>query len=223
VMRRVARNDRMALLGCAAFDGVDLEQVQCAVAAIYGWSGDGPRARIDATRTVEAFAAASARVLEVAREGGRLAFATGCPASLFVLHRALARAATDAGGNVFASAESAALDERGRHATRLRWLDQVAVVSDGRALLGDDRTRRAAEELLFTVGHPDLVVADRTFAGHALACGLEVVAFAGLDALALALAEWRGHAIRVVPLDEHRPPAAYQPLVDLLDEARSAP
>ena len=66
-------------------------------------------------------------------------------------------------------------------------------------------------------------MADRTFAGHALACGLEVVALAGLDALALAVAEYRGHAIRVVPLDEHRPPAAYQPLLDVLDEARDEP
>jgi hypothetical protein len=112
---------------------------------------------------------------------------------------------------------------RNPHATRLRWLDGVAVVSDGRALLGDDRAHHAAEELLFTAGHPDLVVADRTFAGHALACGLEVVALAGLDALALAVAEYRGHAIRVVPLDEHRPPAAYQPLLDVLAEARTAP
>ncbi len=214
VMRRVTRNDRTALLGCAPFEGITLDQVRDAVAAVYGWEGDGPRARIDATRTLERFDAARARVLEVAHRGGRLAFATGVPAALFTLHRALAHAAEAAGGDVCTSDESATLDGRGRGASRLRWLDRVATVSDGRALLTDVRAPRAAEELLFTVGHPDLVVADRSFAGHALACGLEVVAFAGLDALALAVAEWRGQAVRVVPLDEHRPPGAYQPLVE---------
>jgi hypothetical protein len=223
VMRRVARNDRVALLGCPTFDGIDLEQVRGAVDAVYGWTGDGPRARIDATRTIEAFGAAAARVSEVARSGGRVAFATSCPASLFVLHRALARDVTVAGGNVLTAGESPVIDERRGRAVRLRWIDDVAMLSDGRALLGDDRAHAAAEELLFTVGHPDLVVADRTFAGHAIACGLEVVAFAGLDAVALAVAQYRGHAARVVPLDEHRPPAAYQPLLDLLVEARSAP
>ena len=223
VMRRVARNDRAALLGCAAFDGIDLEHVRAAVTAVYGWEGDGPRARISATRTVESFENASARILEVARGGGRLVFASSCPASLFAVHRAWATAAAEAGGDVFTAVESTVLDEHGRHAARLRWLDRVALVTDGRALLGDDRAHhRAADELLFTVGHPDLVVADRVFAGHALACGLEVVALAGLDALALAVCEWRGLAIRVVPVDEHRPPGAYEPLVELLDDARTA-
>jgi hypothetical protein len=216
VMRRVARNDRAALLGCAPFEGIDLDQVRDAVAAVYGWDGDGPRARIDATRTIDRFEAAHARVLEVARRGGRLAFATGAPASLFTLHRALAQAADAAGGQVFTSGESVAFDSRRRAATRLQWIDRVASVSDGRALLTDERAPHAAEELLFAVGHPDLVVADRSFAGHALARGLEVVAFAGLDALAFAVAEWRGQAVRVVPLDEHRPPGAYQPLVELV-------
>jgi hypothetical protein len=214
VMRRVARNDRAALLGCAPFEGIDLDQVRASVAAVYGWDGDGTRARIDASCTLERFDAALARVLEVARGGGRLAFATAAPASLFTLHRALAQAAAAAGGNVHDSGDSASLATRGRATTRLRWLDRVAVVSDGRALLTDEREPGAAEELLFRVGHPDLVVADRSFAGHALACGCEVVALAGLDALALAVAAWRGQAIRVVPLDAHRPPDAYRPLVE---------
>jgi hypothetical protein len=45
-----------------------------------------------------------------------------------------------------------------------------------------------------------------------------VVAFADLDAVALAVAAWRGLAVRIVPLSQHRPPQAYSPLVDLVDE-----
>ena len=219
VMRRVARNDRRALLGCAPFDDITIGQVRSAVAAEFGWTGDGPRARIAPERTVDAFAAACARLLEVAQGGGRVAFATSSPASLFTLHRELARVARAAGAAVYDSSETASFRGRGVHTARVRWVDRVAMVTDGRALLGDDLSGRAAEELLFAIGHPDLVIADRTFAGRALAAGLEVVAFAGLDAVALAVAAWRGMAIRVVPLDEQRPPDAYRPLLRMLDEA----
>jgi hypothetical protein len=217
VMRRVVRGDPRALLGCARFDGLTSLHVHEAVERVYGWDGTGTRAAITGQRTVEAFGAAITRTLEVAAGGGRIAFATSAPASLFVVHRSLAEAAVRVGGRVFDAVESAPLVDRGPGALRLRWIDRVAMTSDSRALLdGRAASDHAAEELLFTAGPLDLVVADRTFAGRALASGLEVVAFAGLDALALAVAEWRGMAVRVVPLDESRPPASYAPLVELL-------
>ena len=156
------------------------------------------------------------------RDGGRIAFATTLPRIAVRRAPRAARAAADArpGGNGVRRRRSRRpFDER----SRARGAAPLARPRRGghrRApLLGDDACAGlAAEELLFTLGHPDLVVADRTFAGHALACGLEVVAFAGLDALALAVAAWRGLAVRVVPLDERRPPGAYEPLVELLDQ-----
>ena len=69
-----------------------------------------------------------------------------------------------------------------------------------------------------TLPEPDLVVADRVFAGTAVSHGHEVVAFADLDAVALAVAAWRGMSIRVVPLDDRRPPATYGPVLELLEE-----
>jgi hypothetical protein len=232
VMRRVARNDGGALLGCAPFDGVTFDHVHAAVEAVYGWAGDGPRARIAVDRTIDGFTAAAARVREVALGGGRLAFATECPASLFTIHRALANDAVAAGGDVFDAIESSPIDDRGARATRLRWIDRVAMFTDGVGLMpvhaptrfaAQVRSRRAAAELLFCIGHPDLVVADRTFAGAALASGIEVVALAGIDAVALAVAAWRGLAIRVVPLDEHRAPSAYAPLLELLEPVPPGP
>ena len=50
-----------------------------------------------------------------------------------------------------------------------------------------------------------------------------MVAFADLDALALAVAAWQGRAVRIVPLDERRPPAAYAGLLDLLEELAAVP
>jgi hypothetical protein len=57
----------------------------------------------------------------------------------------------------------------------------------------------------------------------ASASGLEVVAFADLDAVALAVAAWQGRALRIVPLDDRRPPTAYTGLLDLLESLASAP
>ena len=82
-----------------------------------------------------------------------------------------------AGADVLAADETGVVGLSGR---RVRWIDKVAVLTDGAALLGDDSVD-AANEWLFTLARPDLVVCDRTYAGVAVATGLEVVAFADLD------------------------------------------
>jgi hypothetical protein len=219
VMRRVEHGVPNALCGLPAFTGLTREQVAAAVELGYGWEGDGPRARIAPARTVDGFTAAVTRVLEVARGGGRLAFATARPAALLQLYRRLAARAGAEGGKVLTGQETVGFGPTGR---RVRWIDQVAVLTDGAALLADDRVD-AAEEWLFTLARPDLVVADHCYAGVASASGLEVVAFADLDAVALAVAAWQGRALRIVPLDDRRPPTAYAPLLDLLESLASTP
>ncbi len=181
IMRRVEHGTPSALCGLPAFPGLTRDQVAAAVELVYGWEGDGPRARIAPARTVDGFTAAVARVLEVARGGGRFAFATARPAALLQLYRRLAVRAAAAGGEVLAGQETVGFGPTGR---RVRWIDQVAVLTDGAALLADDRVD-AAEEWLFTLARPDLVVADHSYAGVASASGLEVVAFADLDVVAL--------------------------------------
>jgi hypothetical protein len=197
ILRRIANGTPRVLLGAPPFEALTSEQALAAVTALYGWDGQGPSARISATSTVEGFDAACTRIVEVARDGRRIAFATACPASLLPLHRSLAESAAALGAEVVTATESAQFGTGGR---RLRWLDRVAVVTDGEAILADDDAA-AADELLFTVARPDLVVADRCFAG-----------------VALAVAAHRGRAVRVVPLDERRPPAAYEPLLARFDE-----
>jgi hypothetical protein len=212
VMEALARGDSDARLGTPITD-VTVEQAASAMEVVFGWNGDGPRARIDPKRAIQGFSNACARVVEVARAGGRLAFATTRPASLLGLYRALADVADEVGGDVL-HASSASIDDT----RRVWWVDGVAVVTDGESLLADASVA-AADEWLFVLSRPDLVVADRTFAGTALAGGLEVVALADLDAVALAVAAWRGLAVRVAPFDQHRTPAAYEPLLGLIDEA----
>ena len=83
--------------------------------------------------------------------------------------------------------------------------------------------RLAGKRELAELNPFDLVVADHSYAGVASASGLEVAAFADLDAVALAVAAWQGRAVRVVPLDDRRPPPAYAVLLDLLEMLASAP
>ena len=100
----------------------------------------------------------------------------------------------------------------------MRWLDRVAVLTDGESLLADDSGIDAAEEWLFTLA-PTRPRRRRPLVRRGGRWpGLEVVAFADLDAVALAVAAWQGRAVRIVPLDERRPPQAYSPLVELVSE-----
>jgi hypothetical protein len=219
MMRRLASGAPTTRLGLPAFDGLTSTRVEAAVAAVFGWEGDGPRARIAPTCTIEGFTTGCERILEVAGSGGRIAFATTRPASLLPLYRRLVARASAAGAEVLSDDETAVLGLSGR---RVRWIDKIAVLTDGAALLADDSVD-AAHEWLFTLARPDLVVCDRTYAGVAVGAGLEAVAFADLDALALAVAAWQGRAVRVVPLDDRRPPRAYAGLLDLLETLATAP
>ena len=84
--------------------------------------------------------------------------------------------------------------------------------------LSADAAIAASEELLFSGELPDLVVADRGFAARAVRAGIEVVALGDLDAVALGLTAARGYPLTLVPLQDHRPPAAYAVLAALATE-----
>lgn len=218
MMRRLAHGAPATRLGLPPFEALENRHVEIAVAEEFGWAGDGPRARIAPSRTVDGFTVACERILEVANARGRIAFATARPASLLPLYRRLVARAGAAGADVLAADETAVVGPSGR---RVRWIDKVAVLTDGAALLGDDSVD-AAHEWLFTLARPDLVVCDRTYAGVAVATGLEAVAFTDLDGLALAVAAWQGRSLRIVPLDDRRPPRAYAGLLDLLETLATA-
>jgi hypothetical protein len=215
VTRALVRGDRAARLGLPPLSGLTEEHVAAAVTLVFGWDGNGTRARIAPNATIDGFRSACARILESAQNGGRIAFATARPASLLGVYRALAATASASGARVLDTVQSGPVDRFGH---RLWWVDGVAVLSDGESLVALD-SKEAADELLFVLPEPDLVVADRVFAGTAVNQGYEVIAFADLDAVALAVAAWRGMSIRVVPVDDRRPPATYGALLELLDGA----
>lgn len=217
--RRVAAGDDRALLGLPPFPGLGLDEALAAVRDVWDVGVEAPVPSIDPDRTLAGARAAAARVADVAGRGGRIALATGRPASLLPLLQCVAAHAGAAGGDLLRAASPATSPGAGRRGSRqIWWIGAVAVVTDGTALLPDDGVD-AGRVLLFDLPRPDLVVADLGFAGHALAEGVETVAPADLDAVALAVAAHRGLPVTLVPMDTGRPAPAYEPLEELLADA----
>lgn len=221
-MRQVAAGNRSALLGLERFERVAPEELARIASDIWGWDSEPARVSIEPERLVAALAEARARVVDVARRGGRIAIATTRPGSLLPVYRALAALAAASGGDLLDGGESSRFRSGSGPWVRLWWLDGVAVITDGDSLLGDPGIE-AVDELLFTLPRPDLVVGDRAFAGGAVQAGIEVVALADLDAVVLGLAAHRGLPVTVVPVHERRPPNAYRPVVALLHAAPATP
>jgi hypothetical protein len=221
VMRRVVGGDPLALLGLDRFAGVDLAELRAAATEVWGWDTHEPTVSIDPDRLLAGLLLARGRVLDVARRGGRILVATSRPASLLPLHQALARLCCSVGGHLLDSGEAGPIHAAGRASVRLWWVGGVAVLTDGDALLADPGIE-AIDELLFTVPYPDLVVGDRGFAGGALRAGIEAVAIADLDAIALGLAACRGLPVTLVPMHERRPASAYAALEPMLNSPNSS-
>jgi hypothetical protein len=198
---------------------VSRDEAHDALRAIWGWEPGEARATIDPDRTLAALEVAAEHIDRVARQGGRVALATGRPASLLPVYRAVAAHARAIGAEL-ARADEQRLEGPGGRA--VWWLDGVAAVTDGAALLRDDGPEAPAE-WLFAIGRPDLVVADQAFAAAAAEAGHETIALADLDGLALGVAARRGRPVCVVPLQQGRPPNAYGAVVEALTEPHAAP
>jgi len=210
VLARLASGHVDATLGLD-LGRVTREEASAALESVWGVAGDGARVTIDPERTIAAVEHASARLAAVAQRGGRVALATGRPASLLAVYCAVVAAL----GPTEARVVDVGVFGPVAGGRSLWWVDSVATVTDGASLLADDGSV-CGDEWLFAVGRPELVVADRGFAAAAVAAGLETIAFGDVDAVVLGVAARREHPVAVVPLDDQRPPGAYDPLVRAL-------
>ena len=228
-MRRVVAGTPEALLGMERFSDLTDGVVEATARHIWGWGARDASAWTDPHCTIAGMRAGVVRILDVAKRGGVIAFATGRPASLLPLYADLARLAASQGAEIFGdldfdapengSAEYASPDSLrlasttfsagGRPRARLVWQNGVAMIADGGDLIADT-SLRAADVLFSASEPPDLVVADRGFAGTAIEHGCEVVAFADLDAIALGVAAARGLPVTIVPIQEQQPPRNYR-------------
>jgi hypothetical protein len=188
-----------------------LDEAWASVGRVFGATAADPR--IDPARTISAARAAMARVSEVAASNARIALATSLPASLLTVHLAIARFARISGADVADGDDAGPMRVDGRADRYVRWLDGVAVVTDGRSLCSV-RAVEAAQEWLFMIPRPALVVADGPYADVAVDAGVEVIAFAGLDHCSLAIGAGQAPGCLVVPMWTDRPPGAYRPLLE---------
>jgi hypothetical protein len=214
-VERLVAGDGRALGEMAPMAGLVAADAWKAIGETFGASAD--LVMIDPQRTVAAMRAARERVCDVAATGARIAIATSAPASLVTLHLAFARLAQDHGGEVVDLADFGPIRADGRNPRWLRWLGGVAMVSDGDALCAT-RDGEVAREWMFAMPRPALVVADGPFAEVAWESGVDVVAFAGLDRLGLAVAAAtaRRETGIVVPMRTDRAARAYRVLEELV-------
>lgn len=216
-IRAVVAGERAALCGVEPFYGATTDDVVAAMATVWGWSHRQVMASTNPEATLRAFTTMVGHIVEVGESGGTVAVATGRPASLLPLYTALVREARSQGASVLEQHDTAPSVRDGRAGRFLRWVDGVAVLTDGAALLSTAGVA-AGDDWVFQVGRADLWLCDHGFAGAALRSGGRIAAFVDFDAIALAVAGTRvgaGQAV-VVPLDDQRPPLAYQALIDLV-------
>lgn len=216
-IRAVVAGEAGALCGLEPLYGATTDDVVAATATVWGWSHRQVIASTNPEATLRAFTTMVDRVVEVAEAGGAVAVATGRPASLLPLYSALVRAARARGATVLEQHDTTPSVREGRAGRFLRWVDGVAVLTDGEALLSTTGVA-AGDDWVFQVGRADLWLCDQGFAGAALRSGGRIAAFVDFDTIALAVAATRVGAEQavMVPLDDQRPPLAYQVLIDLV-------
>ncbi len=152
----------------------------------------------------------------VAAGGGRVLLATGHPTGLLPHYAALARRLQASGSTLLAPLDDRFVhsDEHGR-SRRLRFLDGVACVTDGGALLHSHRSRymeAMLDELGGGPGDVDLVVGDHGMAGAAIERGLHTLSIADVNDPALPLAQARGRTDAVLPIDDNLAPRLFIPV-----------
>jgi len=212
IARRVVQGDVNAALGVTIDRGTEYEDVTAAWLTQWGWDASvSAPARIESECTGRGYGDALTRIASVAAAGGRVAFATARPASLFALHLGLAATVVQAGGTVVTDRSGGRFHDQGRRNLGLTWIGGVALVANGADLVATSGLE-AADEWCFRLPRVDLVVADGAFAGRAVADGYETVAFADLDGVAFACTTPRA-PLHLVPIPERAAPASYEGLV----------
>jgi hypothetical protein len=192
--------------------GVLLDDAWAQVEAVFGATLESPL--IDPDRTIAGARGAVRHIVDVASTGAPIALATSRPASLLTFYLALARLARISGGDVADDEDSSPIRVDGRASRAIRWVDGVAMVTDGEALCGT-RGLEAPQEWLFLVPRPALAIADGPYAEAALDAGLDVIALGGLEHCSLAVGRRRGQRCLVVPLWPDREPGAYRRLIEV--------
>lgn len=175
---------------------------------------------IEPHRTMEAIEHHRTRLAAFAQAPGRVLFATGHPTGLLPHYTALARSLQAAGCLLLAPLDDVVIrrEEATGRKRAIRFLDGVACIHDGGALLHTHRSRYM-EAMLDEIGGQasvDLVVADHGMAGAAIEQGIPTLSIADVNDPALPLAQWRGKTDAVLPIDDNLAPRLFIPVTQAM-------
>jgi hypothetical protein len=170
---------------------------------------------IDPERTLDALEAMGDRIATALTRGRpRIIIATGHPTGLLTTHLALARLVLERGATLLSPGEQRPFTGKGLgRRRRIRYLDDVAMLDDGGALVHThDPAPMQAMLAELDDGLPDLVIADHGWAGAAGEAGVETVGFADSNDPGLFVGEAEGKIAVTVPLDDNVLPRYYAPM-----------
>jgi hypothetical protein len=199
----------MGISGKYFLHALDSGSIEQCAEEVYGIDTTQPSVFIDPELTMIALDEACARIAESAMHGARIIFACSRPSATLPLFIELAKLSKDAGANILESFDNtSSFISDGRKGRRFTWSGSVAVVTDSESLLSCNDAK-AADDLLFHLPRPDLVVADHIFAGAALTSGLPTIAFTGIESLAVSVASVPEAQCLAIPISINQPSTHY--------------
>jgi hypothetical protein len=169
---------------------------------------------MDPIKTVAGVVAAARVLADHARRGSTLLACTGHPTGMLELYMRIVDAYRAAGGKVIRPREEERLHGIRKGYAEVRYIGNVGLLADWGQLMHTHGSE-AMEALLEADPLPDLVLGDHGFAGAAIERGIPTVAIMDINDPALAIAWLEGKDVSIVPLDDNRPPALYEPLEHL--------
>lgn len=199
----------MGINGKYLIHALDAGNIQECAIEVFGVEPEQQKVFIDPELTMIAITEACELISNAAHKNAKIVFASSRPAATLPLFIELVAMAKESGAQILESFNNtSSLVADGRKDRHLTWCGSVAVLSDGKSLLSTDDAK-AADDLLFHLPRPDLVVADHIFAGAALTNGHKTVAFTGLNSLAVAVASLPEKSCIAIPVSLDQPSTHY--------------
>ncbi|MFN8015748.1 MAG: phosphatase [Acidimicrobiia bacterium] len=214
---QLARREPQSTMGISAkylLHALDAGAIEECLEEVFGTDTSRPVVNIDLELTMIALDEAFEKISSAAKKQAKIIFASSRPASMLPLMIELTRLSQECGAEILYSYDNtSSFVADGRKDRQLTWCGQVGVVTDKNSLLATDDAK-VADDLIFHLPRPDLVVADHIFAGAALTAGYPTVAFTSLDSVAVAVASVPEPSALAVPLSLNRPSSHYEVIAD---------
>lgn len=170
---------------------------------------------IDPDVTVRALVFAGERLRDAAARGDVLLAVTGHPTGMLETYVNIVAAYRRAGGKVLRAREDEELDIGTHRHAEIRYVGAVGCLADWGSLK-HTHSPVAMEALLAAQPWPDLVLADHGFAGAAVERDIATIAVMDINDPALAVAATTRSNVLVIPMDDNRSPASYEPAWSLI-------